>query len=133
MPIVRIDLNSARAPEQRRAISDAVHRAFVSAVGIPEGDRFHIVTSHAGDDLIADPDYLDVDREDVVFIQITLIRGRSDELKQRLYRTIRDHLVAVGVRAQDVAVVLTENGPADYSWGEGEAQVLAMGPVAGTQ
>jgi 4-oxalocrotonate tautomerase len=132
MPIVRIDLNRARDPEQQRAISDAVHRAFVSAVGIPQGDRFHLMTSHATDELIADPDYLDVAREDVVFIQITLIRGRSDEIKQRLYRAIRDNLVAVGVRSQDVAVILTENGPADYSWGDGEAQVLSMEPVAGT-
>lgn len=132
MPIVRIDVNRDRDPEQRRAISDAVHRAFVTAVGIPEGDRFHLLTTHAGDELIADPTYLDVARRDVVFIQITLIRGRSDEMKQRLYRAIRDGLVAVGVRSQDVAVILTENGPADYSWGDGEAQVLALGPVAGT-
>jgi len=132
MPIVKIDLSDDRGVEQRRAISDAVHRAFVAAIGLPPGDRFHIVTSHAASELIADPEYLGVAREDVVFIQITLVRGRSDELKQRLHRTICDYLVEVGVRAQDVAVVLTENGPADYSWGNGEAQVLAMGPVAGT-
>jgi hypothetical protein len=90
------------------------------------------VTTHSASELIADPEYLDVARENVVFIQITLVRGRSDELKQRLYRTIRDHLVEVGVRAEDVAVVLTANGPADYSWGNGEAQVLSLGRLAGT-
>jgi hypothetical protein len=42
-----------------------------------------------------------------------------------------EELAAVGVRPQDVAVVLTENGPADYSWGDGEAQVLDLGPLAG--
>ena len=132
MPIVRIDLASHRGPDQVRAISDSVHQAFVSSVGIPPGDRFHLITTHPRAELIADPEFLGVAREDVVYIQITLIRGRSDELKQRLFRSIRDHLVKVGVRAEDVAIVLTENGPADYSWGNGEAQVLAMGPVAGT-
>ena len=132
MPIVRIDVDDSRSADERRAISDAVHRAFVTAIGIPEGDRFHVVTTHPPTELIADPEFLGVARERVVFIQITLVRGRSDELKQALYRAIRDHLVEVGVRAEDVAVVLTENGPADYSWGNGEAQVLGLGPVAGT-
>jgi phenylpyruvate tautomerase PptA (4-oxalocrotonate tautomerase family) len=132
MPIVRIDLDEQRSEEQRRAISEAVHRAFTTSVGIPEGDRFHVVTSHPRTELIADPEFLGVNRENVVFIQITLVRGRSDELKQDLYRAIRDELVKVGVRAEDIAVVLTENGPADYSWGNGEAQVLGLGPVAGT-
>jgi len=133
MPIVRIDVDEERSDEQRQAISAAVHRAFVSSIGIPEGDRFHVVTRHPRTELIADPRFLGVDRENVVFIQITLVRGRSDELKQELYRAIRDHLVEVGVRAEDIAIVLTENGPADYSWGNGEAQVLGLGPVAGTR
>lgn len=133
MPIVRIDVDEERSDEQRQAISAAVHRAFVNSIGIPEGDRFHVVTSHPRTELIADPRFLGVDRKNVVFIQTTLVRGRSDELKQELYRAIRDHLVELGVRAEDIAIVLTENGPADYSWGNGEAQVLGLGPLAGTR
>jgi phenylpyruvate tautomerase PptA (4-oxalocrotonate tautomerase family) len=132
MPIVRIDLSDNHSPEQRRGVSDAVHRAFVEAVGIPEGDRFHVITTHPADELIADPEYLGVARQDVVFIQITLIHGRSAELKQEFYKALVRLLGEVGVRAEDVAVVLSENGPADYSWGNGLAQVLGLGPVAGT-
>jgi 4-oxalocrotonate tautomerase len=132
MPVVRIDLSDQRNPAQRRAISDAVHRAFVEAVGIPQGDRFHIVTTHPVDELIADPEYLGVERQDVVFIQITLVQGRSADLKQEFYQALVPLLGEVGVRAEDIAVILTENGPADYSWGNGAAQVLSMGPVAGT-
>lgn len=132
MPIVRIDLSDNRSPEQCRGISDAVHRAFVDAVGIPDGDRFHVITTHPAEELVADPEYLGVARQDVVFIQITLIHGRSTELKQELYKTLVRLVGEVGVRAEDVAVVLVENGPADYSWGNGVAQVLGLGPVAGT-
>lgn len=132
MPIVRIDLSDNRTPAQRRAISDGVHRAFVDAVGIPEGDRFHLVNVHEPAELIADPDFLGVRREDVIYIQITLVRGRSQELKQQLYRRIAEELARVpGVRIEDICVVLTENGPADYSWGNGEAQVLDLA-IAGT-
>jgi phenylpyruvate tautomerase PptA (4-oxalocrotonate tautomerase family) len=133
VPIVRIDLSVRRPPDQRRAISDGVHRAFVDAIGIPEGDRFHLLTVHDSAELIADPDFLGVRREDVIYLQITLVRGRSDELKQHLYRRIVAELAQIeSVRADDVCIVLTENGPADYSWGAGEAQLLSMGPVAGT-
>jgi phenylpyruvate tautomerase PptA (4-oxalocrotonate tautomerase family) len=131
VPIVRIDLSDRRTPAQRRAISDGVHRAFVDAVGIPPGDRFHVVTTHPAGELIADPEFLDVRREDVVYLQITLVRGRPTELKQALYRRIVEELVGVGVRAEDVAIVLTENDPVDYSWGNGEAQLLGRGPVPG--
>lgn len=48
-------------------------------------------------------------------------------MKQRLYGRIADELGRVpGIRVEDVNVVLTENGPADYSRGNGEAQVLDL-------
>lgn len=132
MPIVRIDLSGTRSPEQRAEISAGIHRAFTRSVGIPEGDKFHIVTAHPATELIADPTYLGMDRRDIVFIQITFVRGRSTALKQGLYRAIVSELSSVGVRPDDVAIVLAENGPEDYSWGNGEAQLLSMGAVPGT-
>ena len=132
MPIVRIDLADSRPPAQQRAISDGVHRAFTRSVGIPEGDRFHIISPHPAYELIADPDYLGVSRQDVVYIQITLVAGRSVDVKRSLYQAVVEELTAVGVRPEDVAIVLTENTRADFSFGNGEAQVVALGPLAGT-
>jgi len=44
----------------------------VKAIGIPEGDRFQVITEH-GADLVYDPDYLNIHRTDeIVMIQITL-------------------------------------------------------------
>ncbi|MFL6112701.1 MAG: tautomerase family protein [Catenulispora sp.] len=132
VPIVRIDLSDRRGPEQRVAVSDGVHQAFVTAVGIPEGDKFHLITVHPSKDLRADPEYLGVHREDVIFVQVTLVRGRSSETKTRLFRAIAENLARIdGVRAEDVCVVLTENGPADYSWGNGEAQLLSLESIPG--
>ncbi|QFY07195.1 tautomerase family protein [Nonomuraea phyllanthi] len=133
MPTVRIDLSDRRDPARRRAVSDGVHRAFVDTIGIPEGDRFHVITTHPDEELIADPAYLGIDREDMISIQITMVRGRSKELKQRLYRAIATNLAEIdGVRAEDVSIVVVENGPEDYSYGNGVAQLLSMPPVAGT-
>lgn len=132
MPIVRIDVSDRRSSTHRQAISAGIHAALVDAVGVPEDDRFHLITVHPAEDLIAHPDYLGVQRQDVIYIQITLVQGRPPEMKQHLYRSIAAALGAIdGVRNEDVCVILTENGPVDYSWGNGEAQLLSLGPIPG--
>ena len=132
MPLVRIDLADSRPAELRRAIADGVHDALVAVVGIPEGDRFQLLTAHPADELLFDADYLGVRRLDVVYVQITLVAGRPRRLKVELFRRIAANLAAVGVRPEDVHVTLTENTAEDWSVGNGEAQLLTLGPVAGT-
>ncbi|MCX4744086.1 tautomerase family protein [Kitasatospora sp. NBC_01287] len=126
MPIVRITLSADRPAETRRPIADAVHRALVEVVGIPAGDRFQTIEVLPRDAMIFDPEYLDVARQDVVAIQITLRGGRTPEVKRRLYAHIAEGAAAVGVRPEDVFVVLTENGSADWSVGNGKAQLLDL-------
>ncbi|WP_042370670.1 tautomerase family protein [Streptacidiphilus neutrinimicus] len=132
MPLVRIDLADTRPPHTRRGIADGVHQALVAAVGIPAGDRFQMVTAHPAEDLLFDRAYLGIERRDVVYVQITLVAGRSRAIKVELFRRIAENLAAVGVRPEDVHVTLTENTVEDWSVGNGEAQLLALGPVAGT-
>ena len=77
MPFVRISLKGRRSEKERQSIGDCVHRAMVKAIGVPEGDRFQVITEH-GADLIYDPDYLNIHRTDeIVMIQITLASGRT--------------------------------------------------------
>jgi phenylpyruvate tautomerase PptA (4-oxalocrotonate tautomerase family) len=96
------------------------------AINIPENDRFIIVSEHDADDLSIDRHYLGIQRsDDFVAVQITLRRGRSVELKQALYRRITERLSeAPGVRPADVFVTLVENGPEDWSFGDGVAQYV---------
>ena len=131
MPLVSIDLGPARTRAAARAIADGVHDALVTAIGIPAGDRFQIVNRHDAGELFFDPDSLGIDRRDVVFVRITLVAGRSDELKKQLYRTIAANLEAAGVRREDVVISLTETGRVDWSIGNGVAQLLETSP-AGT-
>jgi phenylpyruvate tautomerase PptA (4-oxalocrotonate tautomerase family) len=126
MPLVRIDLRRGKPPEYRRALADGVYRAMREAINIPENDRFIIVSEHDADDLSIDRHYLGIQRsDDFVAVQITLRRGRSVELKQALYRRITERLSeAPGVRPADVFVTLVENGPEDWSFGDGVAQYV---------
>jgi hypothetical protein len=48
--------------------------------------------------------------------------GRPNE-KKRAYRTVAENLhMRLGVRKQDVMIVLAENESIDWSFGDGEAQ-----------
>lgn len=129
MPLVRIDLSAER--DNAQAIADGVHQALVDSIGIPATDRFQILTRHPAAELIADPSYLGVQRQDVVFVQISLVGGRPTDLKVALYRRIAEVLAPLGVRGDDLFVTLTENGLADWSVGNGEAQLLGLGTVPG--
>lgn len=131
MPLVRIDLAVGKSPEYRRALCDGVHRALVEATGIPEGDRFQIVTSHEPGDLVFDRSFLGIERsDDIVFVQITLRRGRHPDVRKRLYLAIVEALHAnPGVRREDVMIALTENDPVDWSMGNGEASLLRTLPA----
>lgn len=122
MPLVRIDHSTARTNPAE--IAGAVHQAIVSVYGIPERDRFQVVTAHPQEAIIAEDAGLGFDRSDPVIIQIFTQRGRSDESKQQLYAEIAARLETVGVAGHDVFIGYVENGPQDWSFGFGRAQYL---------
>lgn len=123
MPLVRISLLRGRAPEVRRRLGAAVHRALVEAFQVPEQVRFQIITEHDPEDLVFDPDYLRVERSDgIVVVQITVSAGRSLERKRALYRLVAEYLARdAGVRPQDAWVNLVEVAKENWSFGEGLA------------
>jgi phenylpyruvate tautomerase PptA (4-oxalocrotonate tautomerase family) len=99
-----------------------VHRALVETVGVPEADRFQIITEHAPETLVYDRDYLGIARTDgIVLIQITFSSGRTLDQKRLLYRRIADRLVEAGVRREDVWVNLVEVPRENWSFGNGIA------------
>jgi 4-oxalocrotonate tautomerase len=130
MPFVRISLKQGRSSAARQGIADCVHRAMVKAIGIPEGDRFQIITEH-DNDLVYDPDYLDIKRTDgIIVIQITLASGRTVEQKKALFKTIAELLAAEqGVRQEDVFVNLVEVARENWSFGNGIAQYADAPPA----
>jgi phenylpyruvate tautomerase PptA (4-oxalocrotonate tautomerase family) len=127
MPLVEIFVSDKRSPSERRKVADAVHHALVLAIGIPHDDRFQLVRALAEGEYIADPSYLGLSRTaDFLVVRITLRRGRTLEQKQALYRSLADGASkAIGLRLEDVLVVLSENDASDWSFGAGLAQYAA--------
>jgi len=129
MPLVRIEVYQATPPAQRAQIANEVYEAMRETIGIPEGDRFIIVTAHDSNELFIDPKYMGMQRtEQLALVQIFLSKGRTAEQKQTLYTRIAERLrKAVGIAPDDVMIVLTENSITDWSFGKGEAQ-YALNP-----
>jgi 4-oxalocrotonate tautomerase len=128
MPLVRIDVLNTFARAERRAISDAVQTALTSTLDVPERDRFQILTTHDPDDFIFDRSYLDIERTDrFVCVHVTLSAGRTQEAKQAFYARLAELLGdKVGLRSEDLAVILVENERQDWSFGRGEASYVVL-------
>jgi 4-oxalocrotonate tautomerase len=123
MPLVRIDLRQGKTAGYRKKIGDAIYRAMLDTINVPEHDHFQVITEHPGEGLIYDPTYLGVNRtDDVVFIQITLNAGRTLEQKKELFKRIAELLTQdPGVRPEDVLINLVECAKEDWSFGNGIA------------
>ena len=94
MPLVRIDVNQGRSPEQLTTLSRAIHDAILAEYGIPERDYFHILTEHAQGQIVAQDAGLGFERSSgVVMIQIFTQGGRSQEAKSSLFEAIADRPV----------------------------------------
>jgi 4-oxalocrotonate tautomerase len=126
MPLVRIDLRVGTPAEYRKALGDGVHRAMIEALAIPPDDRFQVITEHAADGLVYDPQYLGIHRSDkVVFVQITLSAGRKPQQKRKLYKRMAEILAeSPGLRPQDLVINLVEVVWENWSFGNGEAQYM---------
>ena len=122
MPLVRIDLIAGTPAAYRRAIGDVVYDALVGR-GVPEDDRFQVITDRQPDDFIVTDSYLGLRRSaDTVLIQITLNQGRTVETKRALYRAIANGLHdAIGLRVDDVFINLVEVPKENWSFGNGDA------------
>lgn len=126
MPLVKIDLHAGKNAEFHSKLSDAVHNAMVSTIGVPVADKFQIITEHKIGELVFPPAYLNIAHEDdIMFIQIYLNAGRTVELKQALYQALAVGIFeAVNFNAKDLIINLVEVGKEDWSFGNGIAQYV---------
>ena len=129
MPLVRIDLPRGKPAGYTAAVGDAVAQALHAALGVPQAERFQVVTEHGPGTLSIDPAYLGVDRSaDAMIVQVFLNAGRNAAVKRGFYAALADGLHrAVGLRREDLIVSLVEVQREDWSFGNGEAQLAKEG------
>ncbi len=132
MPLQRISVVSGKDVAYRLAVAEGVHRALVETLGVPQDDRFQLVTEHAPGSIYCAPSYLGIAHGRApVFIQITLNRGRTLAQKKAFYARVADLLLETArVPRADVIINLVEVEREDWSFGDGLAQYAPAEPEA---
>src|SRR6185437_1232852 len=122
MPFTRIMVQKQMTRMQKEHIAMGVHNAMVESLKIPRDDFFQLITEYRPEDFFFDKSFLGISRSDnLIVIQITLRRGRSDAMKEELYAKIANNLSREEkIRPEDIFIYLTENDFSDWSVGKGK-------------
>lgn len=104
MPSTRIETRRGWLGAQRREVLEAVQRALIAGILIPENDRCIRLVEVDADAMIVPPHV----GERYVVIEISLFTGRSIEAKRRLYAALVAELAPFGLAAHDIKVILHE-------------------------
>ncbi|MGY4752974.1 tautomerase family protein [Pannonibacter sp. Q-1] len=125
MPLLKFHVIKGRTPEELNRLLDAAHDAMVGSFGVPQRDRYQILTEHEPSHLRALDTGLNITRTDKFLLLEVVSRKRTTAAKRAFYETLCASLEAeCGVPRGDVMVSFTENEDEDWSFGYGEAQFL---------
>jgi 4-oxalocrotonate tautomerase len=124
MPLSRISMRKGQSAAVKQAIMTGIYDAMRETFGVPEDDRFMVISEHEEADFWFGRTYLGIERsERLVVIQLTVSNTRSTEQKKALFKAIADKLVAsTGLRPEDVFINLVEVAKENWSFGNGLAQ-----------
>ena len=125
MPLVRIDVQEGRTPEQLRRPADVVQEVMLEVFEAPDRDRYQIITVHPVGHIIAEDTNLGLERTDELVVLQIFQQGRTDDHKRAAYARLAERLeIEVGLRPSDLIVSVVANERADWSFGLGRAQFL---------
>ena len=122
MPFIRTAVPKGSKSEFKKAIVDGIHQALVNTIGMPSDERFNLITEYEPDNFHYDRRFNGVARSNqLVVIEITMRRGRSDAMKKALYAAIAANLQAgANVNTADIFIFMHENDYSDWSVGHGQ-------------
>lgn len=122
MPFIRTAVKQGTPSATKKAIVDGIHQALVDAIGMPADELFNLVSEYRSDDFHYDRQFNGIARSDqLVVVEITMRRGRSDAMKKALYAAIAANLQSgAGVAPADVFIFTHENDYSDWSVGNGQ-------------
>ncbi|MFD9001504.1 tautomerase family protein [Streptomyces sp. NPDC059582] len=131
MPVFNAHIPANRySPEQKRALADALNQSLVQGLGIPEGDRFIMISEHGEGELSLDPTFMGMQRSgDAMIITLLLGAHRPLEDKRAVAAAINRLVVEVlDVSPDDVFIALIPVPNESFSFGRGELQLADGAP-----
>ena len=131
MPVFNAHVPANRfSSQQKRALADALNQSLVQGLGIPEGDRFIMISEHGEDELFLDPTCMGMQRSsDAMIIPVLLGAHRPMGDKRAVAETINRLVVeALGVSPDDIFIALIPVPNENFSFGKGELQLAEGAP-----
>jgi phenylpyruvate tautomerase PptA (4-oxalocrotonate tautomerase family) len=131
MPVFQAHVPAGRfSPEQKRALADALNQSLVQGLGIPEDDRFIMISEHGEAELFLHPTFMDMQRgEDAMFITVFIGAHRPLEDKRTLAAHINKLAAgALGISPDDIFITLVPVPNDGFSFGRGELQLAEGSP-----
>ena len=125
MPFVRTAMPKGTEQSRKLRIVQGIHEALVEGIGMPKDELFNLVTEYGDGEFFYDRSFNGIARsENLIVVEITMRRGRSDAMKRDLYAAITRNLeLTAAVSPKDVFIFMHENDYSDWSVGNG---VFAM-------
>ena len=128
MPFNRLHVPQGLASETCQAINACLHASLVATCGVNPDDDFCLISRYPAGDVICHPTFLGKrDPRSTVFIEVTLLAGRSDSQKEALYKDVRSRLAGIGFDPANSIIFLTENKPIDWSFSEAGSVKSVLG------
>ncbi|RYZ77174.1 MAG: tautomerase family protein, partial [Proteobacteria bacterium] len=117
MPFIRTFVPKGTKRDFKQGIVECIHKALVDAIKMPTDELFKLITDYELDDFHFDRRFNGVVRSDqLIVIEITMRRGRSDAMKKFLYAEIAKNLqVQLAVSPSDIFIFMHENDYSDWS------------------
>jgi phenylpyruvate tautomerase PptA (4-oxalocrotonate tautomerase family) len=104
MPATRIETRTGWINGRRAELLEAVQRALVEGIRIPEEDRCIRLYELPAEAVLAPPGTTDK----YTVVEVSMFKGRSLEAKRRLYSALARELAAFGLERRDVKVLIHE-------------------------
>ena len=111
MPIAKIEVCRSHPADVVKALIDAVYRAQIIALKVPDDDKQIRYIEHRPEHCPIPPGKT----ENYTFVEFLLFPGRSLEAKKRLSKEIVSRVGALGISSADILIVLHE--PPLDNWG----------------
>jgi phenylpyruvate tautomerase PptA (4-oxalocrotonate tautomerase family) len=111
MPATRIETRRGWIGSRRKEIIEAVQRALIAGLRIPDDDRCISLCEYDEGAMIVPPGK----GPSYLVIEIKLFAGRSVDAKRRLYSALADELGAFGIPSGNIKAILVEVAP--VNWG----------------
>ena len=125
MPLTTINIIEGMTEVSIDQLQSTIHSCFVKAWGIPMNGGFYIINERPKSRMRINRGMWGIHRSDQppLLLQITS-SPRSKELKLELFRVLAEELEKQGVRKEDLFISISPTQREDWSFGNGEAQLL---------